>query len=134
MECRLFFSKFKNEATVSRMQEKFASTSKSRSARQTDAFKLGLQTALNLKRRESIVGTDGVTLRCRAHDCPGNKSYTSYALEGVTNNEYCQPCYKIGHSRFLYCSGCGHQRRDRESRCGHCGKQFVLVVSYPQSS
>ena len=52
MECRLFFSRFKNQATVLRMQEKISA---SRSTHQADALKLGLQTALDLRKRNSCI-------------------------------------------------------------------------------
>jgi hypothetical protein len=99
MECRLLFSKFKNETTICRIQEKFARIPKGRSTHQADAFKLGLQAALVLKKRESLVGTGDVPLRCPAPDCPGTNSYTSYPQEGIANNEYCQPCYNAGQRR-----------------------------------
>jgi len=56
MECRLFFSRFKNDATVFRMQEKISGISASRSVHQADALKLGLQAALDRKKRNSRAG------------------------------------------------------------------------------
>jgi len=131
MECRLFFSRFKNEATIHRMQEKISGICASRSAHQADAFKLGLQAALDLKKRDGRVGTGCVMLLCPERGCPGNKTYTSYSLEGIVNNEFCQPCFKIGRTRFLICTGCGHERTGRDSLCQRCGKKFALVASSP---
>jgi len=56
MECQLFFSRFKNDATVFRMQEKIAGISASSSVHQADALKLGLRAALDLKKRNSRAG------------------------------------------------------------------------------
>lgn len=133
MECRLFFSRFKNEATILRMQEKISGISASRSTHQADALKLGLQVALDLKRRDSQVGMGCVMLRCTERNCPGNKNYTSYSLEGITNNEFCQPCFKVGRFRFLTCTGCNRERAGRELWCQCCGKKFALVVSSPST-
>ncbi|KAF9645604.1 hypothetical protein BDM02DRAFT_489896 [Thelephora ganbajun] len=131
MECRLFFSRFKNQATVLRMQEKIASIGASRAVHQADAFKLGLQAALDFKKRDSRAELGGVMLRCPGHDCPGNKSYTSYSPEGVPNSEFCQPCFEIGRKCLLICTGCGYERTGRDLWCQRCGKRFVLVVSSP---
>ena len=131
MECRLFFSRYQSPATVLRMQEKFASVGATRSAHQADALKLGLQSALDIKKRDSLLGRGNIMLRCPEPDCPGNKSYTSYSLGDVVNNEFCQPCFKIGRERFLTCTGCGHQRIDRGIQCQRCKKTFALVVSFP---
>jgi len=131
MECRLFFSRFKNEATIRHMQEKISGICANRSAHQADALKLGLQAALDIKKRDSQVGTDCVMLLCPERDCPGNKSYTSYSLEGIVNNEFCQPCFKIGRTRLLICMGCRNERTGRDSLCKGCGKRFALVASSP---
>jgi len=132
MACRLFFSRFSTQATISRMQERIASICASRSAHQADAFKIGLQATIDLKKQDSLVGTGCVMLQCRERDCPGNTGYTSYSLDGVENNEFCQPCYRIGRTCFLVCTGCGHERMGRDSWCQHCDKRFGLVVSSPR--
>ena len=131
MECRLFFSRFQSPATVHRMQEQFAGVCATRSAHQADVLKLGLQSALDLMKRDNVAGRGDVMLRCKESDCPGNRSYTSYSLEGVLTNEFCQPCFKIGRQRYLICTGCGYERTDRDIRCLHCRKKFGLVVSFP---
>jgi len=53
---RLFFSRFKNETTVYRVQ--ITVISASRSVHQADALKLGLQAALDLKGWDSRAGMD----------------------------------------------------------------------------
>jgi len=131
MECRLFFSRFKNEATILRMQEKISGICASRSAHQADALKLGLQAAIDLKKRDGRVGSDCVMLMCPERDCPGNRTYTSYSLEGVVNNDFCQPCLRIGRARFLVCMGCGNERTGCGLSCQRCGKRFALVASSP---
>jgi len=50
MECRLLFSKFKSEATISRVQEKIAVSTGEDSVHRAIAFKLGLQAALDSKK------------------------------------------------------------------------------------
>lgn len=131
MECRLFFSRFQNETTIRRMQERFAGVGASRSAHQADALKLGLQSALDIKKRDDVIAKGGVMLRCRDLDCPGNRSYTSYHLKSFMKNEFCQPCFKIGKERFLFCSGCGRERKGRHTSCQSCRKKFLLVASFP---
>ena len=49
MECRLLFSKFKNETTVSLVQEKIMGISENHLVHRAGAFKLGLRTVLDLK-------------------------------------------------------------------------------------
>jgi hypothetical protein len=66
MECRLFFSRFRNETTILRMQEKTSRISASRSTHQADALKLGLQAALDLKKRDSLVVSPQPTVSTRA--------------------------------------------------------------------
>ena len=131
MECRLFFSRFQNEATILRMQQRFAGVCASRSSHQADALKLGLQSALEIKKRNSLVARGGVMLRCRESDCPGNKTYRSCSLKNFGGSGYCQPCSKIGRERFLVCADCGHERKGRHASCQGCGKEFVLVASFP---
>lgn len=131
MECRLLFSRFQNETTVRRMQERFAGVGTNRSTHQADALKLGLQSALDIKKRNSLVARGGVVLRCQDPDCPGNSSYTSYYLKNFTKNEFCQPCFKVGRQRFLVCTGCGNERGGRHMTCEHCWKRFELVASFP---
>lgn len=130
MECRLFFSRFQNPETILRMQEKFGYVCANRSAYQADALKLGLKSALEIKKRNGLIGK-GVMLKCRERNCPGNKTYTSYHLESVVKNEFCQPCLKIGQERFLICESCGHERKGRDTWCRGCGKKYVLVASFP---
>ena len=130
MESRLLFSRFQSEATNLRMQEKFATAGASRSAHRADSLKLGLRSALDLKRRESL-SMSGVFLRCREQDCPGNRTYTSYPPAEAVNNEFCRACFRVGRARPLFCVGCQQQRKARETQCQHCGKEFVLVVSDP---
>ena len=124
MECRLFFSRFKNQDTVLRMQEKIST---SRSTHQAHAFKLGLQAALDLKKRGSQIGC--VMLQCTQRNCPGRENDTAYSLESVGNSVFCQPCHGIGQLSLLICTGCRSERTDRDSSCHRCGKKFGLVVS-----
>lgn len=131
MECRLFFSRFQNETTIRRMQERFAGVGTSRSAHQADALKLGLQSALDIKKRNSLIARGEGVLRCREPDCPGNKNYSSYHLKNFIKNEFCQPCLKIGRESFLICMGCGCERKGRNTFCQGCGKNFGLVASSP---
>ena len=105
MECRLFFSRFKNEDTISRMREKIAGMSASRSVHQADALKVGLQAALDLKKRDSRVGL---------------------------SNETCQSCSRIGQANHLVRpGGTKYERTGRYSWCQGCGKEFALVVPSP---
>ena len=130
MESRLLFSRFQSEATNLRMQEKFATAGAGRSVHGVDSLKLGLRSALDLKRRESL-SPKGVFLRCKEQNCPGNRTYTSYPPAEAVNDEFCRACFRVGRSRPLFCVGCQRQRKARETRCQNCGKEFVLVVSDP---
>jgi len=51
MECRLLFSKFKNEATMFRVQEKIMVPTGGNSIHRAEALKLGLQAALKSKKQ-----------------------------------------------------------------------------------
>ena len=62
MECRLFFSRFQNEATVRQMEERFAGIGTSRPMYQADVFKLWLQSALDVEKRSRLVAGGGVML------------------------------------------------------------------------
>ena len=131
MECRLFFSRFQNPATIRRMEERFADIGTTRSAHQADALKLGLQSAIDIKKRNNLNARGNPMLRCRESDCPGNSSYTSRYLTSFTNI-FCEPCLNIGREHFLICTDCGYERNGRHTSCRGCGKKFVLVASFPR--
>lgn len=123
MECRLLFSKFKNGATMTRVQEKISGTP---SAHHAGAFKLGLRAALDLKECNSQAGatacdTDGVKLRCRDTDCSGNEERMSYSFAVSYNSIHCPRCQKC----FMQCVGCGNMRTGIRTSCDSCGKKFV---------
>ena len=121
MECRLLFSKFNNEAMISRVQEKISGLPGKHLAHCADALKLWLRTTLDLKKpvpqAEKI---EGVTLRCYSGSCPGSREDIPYSL--VRTREACPQC----NSFVMICSGCRHMRRNLVSdRCESCKKVFL---------
>ena len=64
MERRLLFSQFKYETTMAEVQDKIGGTLGNLSAHRASAFKLGLRTALDVKKRSAQATTDSVTLQC----------------------------------------------------------------------
>jgi len=121
MECRLLFSKFKNKATMSLVQEKIGETFGNRFAHRADAFKLGLRAALDLKERDPAVDMmDAVMLRCRSLDCPGHDERIPYTL-AMSSRGLCPRCKKF----HMQCAGCAHVRMDTNPWCKSCRKLFL---------
>ncbi|KAF9778320.1 hypothetical protein BJ322DRAFT_494099 [Thelephora terrestris] len=127
MECRLLFSKFKNEATTSRMQEKISSIPGNHLAHCAGALKLGLRAALDLKKQEPQAGiTDpragaekGAKLRCWSTSCPGHREHMPYSLVGSLLH-----CPRCNYS-IMECVGCENLRGGVYDRCKSCHKKFL---------
>jgi len=120
MVCQLLFSRFKNETTMARVEEKISGARGNRSAHYAGAFKLGLQTALDLEECNPRAGViDGVMLRCGDSSCLGNKDQMSYSFAGSYLE--CPWC-----DRFrMQCSGCGVVRAGIDPSCSSCKKRFA---------
>lgn len=120
MVCQLLFSRFKNEATMARVEEKISDAHGNRSAHHAGAFKLGLRTVLDLEEQSPQAGViDGVMLRCRSSTCSGNKEQMPYSFAG--SHILCPRC----GGYYMQCTGCRAMRTDIYPSCSFCKKRFA---------
>ena len=119
MECRLLFSEFKNETTISLVQDKVGGISGNHLAHRAVAFKLGLRAALDLEECSTKTDMKGVALQCWNSKCVGNKELVPYSL--VTS---CTTCPRCG-AWDLRCTGCRWIQQSGGARCASCKKYFL---------
>jgi len=121
MERRLLFSKFKNETTMSRVRKKIAVAPGENLIHRADALKLGLQVALESKKRRPQTGaTETATLvwdNSTCPDCPVRPARISY-LNPIVRCERCKKEYRK-------CSGC-YSLCDVNTVCGPCNPRAVV--------
>ena len=111
MECRLLFSNYKNEATMSLVQEVVGGTAGNNVAHRADAFELALRAALGPKNYDpttEMMGT--IMLQCRFLDCQGHDDYIPYSFT-VSSRGICPRCKGFR----MQCVGCGYTRREQNS-------------------
>jgi len=115
MECQLLFSKFKNEKTISRVQEKIAVATGGNSIHGADALKLGLQTALRLKKQRPNTGaTDGAAPPRSGPICPKCSMWVRRSV--LTSAVWCQRCEQT----YKLCTKCGSLRDLGRPSCNSC--------------
>lgn len=121
MECQLLLSKFKNEATISRAEDKIRGTPGSHLAHRAGAFKLALRGALDAKRSHAQTDIiEGVMLQCCSTSCVGHSEHVSYST--VKPNGACPRCDVY----LVQCVGCKSVRYDLSLvQCNSCGKKFL---------
>ena len=121
MECRLLFSRYKNKATMSLVQEMIRGTSRNNVAHRADAFKLALQAALDPKQYDLTSEMMGaIMLQCRSLDCPGYNDHIPYSF-AVSSCSFCPWCKTFR----TQCVGCGYIQREKNPWCESCRKIFL---------
>ena len=115
MECDLLVSKFKGLETATLMKESIRQISGGSSSHGAGALQLGLEKAMERKKRLP----PATRLRCSSRKCASYNDHIPYSSIG-TDDCRCRAC-----SDYLGCASCGYEWTGARTSCRRCEKRFI---------